>query len=39
MPLTVANGKIFYVELPATDVQRSADFYHKCLWLEYSETR
>jgi uncharacterized protein len=28
MPPTVANGKICYVEIPATDIQRSADFYH-----------
>jgi len=27
MPPTVANGKICYVEIPATDVRRSADFY------------
>jgi uncharacterized protein len=23
------NGKICYVEIPATDIQRSSDFYHK----------
>ena len=28
MPPTLANGKICYVEMPATDVQRSADFYN-----------
>lgn len=27
MPPTSANGKICYVEIPATDVQRSAAFY------------
>ncbi len=27
MPPTVANGKICYVEIPATDVPRSVDFY------------
>ncbi len=27
MPPTIANGKICYVEIPATDVPRSADFY------------
>lgn len=27
MPPTVANGKICYVEIPALDVGRSADFY------------
>jgi hypothetical protein len=27
MPPTRANGKICYVEIPAVDVQRSADFY------------
>jgi predicted enzyme related to lactoylglutathione lyase len=27
MPPTMANGKICYVEIPATDVRRSVDFY------------
>jgi predicted enzyme related to lactoylglutathione lyase len=27
MPPTIGNGKICYVELPATDIQESADFY------------
>jgi uncharacterized protein len=27
MPPTITNGKICYVELPATDIQRSAEFY------------
>ncbi len=27
MPPTRANGKICYIELPASDVRRSADFY------------
>jgi hypothetical protein len=27
MPPTIANGKICYLEIPATDVSRSADFY------------
>ena len=27
MPPTLANGKICYVEIPATDVERSAAFY------------
>ena len=27
MPPTYGNGKICYVEMPAADVQRSADFY------------
>src|SRR5205809_6632687 len=27
MPPTLANGKICYLEIPATDVSRSADFY------------
>jgi predicted enzyme related to lactoylglutathione lyase len=27
MPPTSANGKICYVEIPATDVRRSAEFY------------
>jgi uncharacterized protein len=29
MPSTRANGKICYVEMPATDIARSADFYKK----------
>ena len=28
MPPTYANGKICYVEIPAVDVHRSADFYN-----------
>ncbi len=27
MPPTMANGKICYIEMPAVDIQRSADFY------------
>lgn len=29
MPPTTANGKICYVEMPATDIRRSAAFYSK----------
>jgi uncharacterized protein len=29
MPPTLANGKICYVEMPASDIARSADFYRK----------
>ena len=29
MPPTTANGKICYIEMPATDVARSAEFYKK----------
>jgi predicted enzyme related to lactoylglutathione lyase len=29
MPPTLANGKICYLEIPATDIQRSAEFYKK----------
>ena len=29
MPPTLANGKICYVEMPALDIRRSADFYQK----------
>ncbi len=29
MPPTRANGKICYVEIPATDIARSADFYKR----------
>jgi predicted enzyme related to lactoylglutathione lyase len=29
MPPTLANGKICYIEIPASDVVRSADFYKR----------
>jgi uncharacterized protein len=29
MPPTLSNGKICYLEIPTTDVARSADFYRK----------
>jgi len=29
MPPTVTNGKVCYIEMPATDIRRSADFYNK----------
>jgi len=29
MPPTTANGKICYIEMPATDIARSADLYKK----------
>jgi predicted enzyme related to lactoylglutathione lyase len=29
MPPTFANGKICYIEMPATDVARSSDFYKR----------
>jgi hypothetical protein len=29
MPPTFANGKICYMEIPATDIARSAEFYQK----------
>ena len=29
MPPTPTNGKICYIEMPATDIARSADFYSK----------
>ncbi|MGH9173747.1 MAG: VOC family protein [Vicinamibacterales bacterium] len=29
MPPTLANGKICYLEMPATDIRRSAVFYEK----------
>jgi len=28
MPPTMANGKICYIEMPATDIRRSAEFYN-----------
>jgi predicted enzyme related to lactoylglutathione lyase len=29
MPPTRANGKICYIEIPASDIARSADFYRR----------
>jgi predicted enzyme related to lactoylglutathione lyase len=29
MPPTLANGKICYIEIPATDIRRSAGFYER----------
>src|SRR6478672_13835104 len=29
MPATLGNGKICYIEIPATDIARSAEFYGK----------
>src|SRR5438034_2860527 len=29
MPPTVTNGKICYIEIPAVDIRRSADFYSR----------
>ena len=29
MPPTIGNGKICYIQIPATDIARSADFYHR----------
>jgi hypothetical protein len=29
MPPTYGNGKICYIEIPATDIERSANFYQK----------
>jgi predicted enzyme related to lactoylglutathione lyase len=29
VPPTHANGKVCYIEIPATDIQRSAEFYEK----------
>ena len=29
MPPTLANGKICYIEIPATDIARSSDFYQR----------
>jgi predicted enzyme related to lactoylglutathione lyase len=31
MALTKTNGKVCYIEIPAIDIQRSADFYAKVL--------
>jgi predicted enzyme related to lactoylglutathione lyase len=29
MPPRLTNGKVYYIEIPAIDIQRSADFYSK----------
>jgi len=29
MPPTLANGKICYIEIPATDIARSSEFYRR----------
>jgi predicted enzyme related to lactoylglutathione lyase len=29
MPPTIGNGKICYIDIPATDIARSAEFYHR----------
>ena len=29
MPPTYGNGKICYIEIPATDIARSAEFYQR----------
>jgi predicted enzyme related to lactoylglutathione lyase len=29
MPPTIGNGKICYIEMPATDIVRSAEFYRR----------
>src|ERR1700687_5354952 len=29
MPPTLGNGKICYIQIPAIDIARSADFYHR----------
>ena len=29
MPPTLGNGKICYIEIPATNVEKSAEFYHR----------
>jgi uncharacterized protein len=31
MPPTLANGKICYIEIPGTDIARSAEFYERTL--------
>ncbi len=30
MPPTLANGKICYIEMPATEIAPSANFYKRC---------
>ncbi len=34
MPPTSTNGKICYIEIPATDIERSADFYKRAFGWE-----
>ncbi len=38
MPLTSVNGKICYIEMPATDIARPADFYKRRLRMEHPQT-
>jgi len=39
MPPTLADGKICYLEIPATEVARSADFYNKIFGWEIRKRR
>ena len=39
MSPTLTDGKICYVEIPATDVARSADFYHRVFGWSIRERR
>jgi predicted enzyme related to lactoylglutathione lyase len=39
MPPTLAPGKIAYVQIPATDVDRSAEFYKAAFRLEHQAAR
>ena len=39
MPPTLANGKICYIEIPSTDVARSADFYTRVFGWQRQATR
>jgi len=37
MPPTLGNGKICYIEIPATDIVRSAEFYQRCFGWDIRE--
>ena len=39
MPPTLANGKLCYIEIPAVDIHRSADFYAKVFGWQIRQRR
>jgi predicted enzyme related to lactoylglutathione lyase len=39
MPPTLGNGKICYIEIPALDIKRSAEFYRNVFGWNIPKTR
>ena len=39
MPPTLANGKVCYIEIPAAEIQRSADFYKRVFGWQIRQRR